>query len=256
MADNRIAYGLAKKNGIDTKGMSPKEVWEALKGKGITSESVDGEAQGKKKELEKKYNQNAEIEPKKSKEFSDVKSARTFFKNISQNWENSLSDTEKKGITEYTDYRSYNINDDLRNGKYNTSKYKNQIDEMDKAIAKFDLAQNIKVYRGTNIMEFGKTLNDFSDIKTLEGKTINLPSYTSTSTNYKIADKEFDGEVLMQIDVKKGNGKGAYVDYLSYMNPDNEEDRESEFLLKRNSQLKIKKVSQRNDGKIIVDAEV
>lgn len=36
MADNRIAYGLAKKYGIDTRGMSPKEVWEALKGKGIT----------------------------------------------------------------------------------------------------------------------------------------------------------------------------------------------------------------------------
>ncbi len=26
MADNRIAYGLAKRHGIDTTGMSPKEV--------------------------------------------------------------------------------------------------------------------------------------------------------------------------------------------------------------------------------------
>lgn len=35
MADNRIAYGLAKKYGIDTKGMSPEEVWEALNKKGV-----------------------------------------------------------------------------------------------------------------------------------------------------------------------------------------------------------------------------
>ncbi len=40
MADNRIAYGLAKKYGIDTKGMSPKEVWDALNEKGVTRENA------------------------------------------------------------------------------------------------------------------------------------------------------------------------------------------------------------------------
>lgn len=30
MANNRVAYGLAKEQGIDTKDMSPKEVWDAL----------------------------------------------------------------------------------------------------------------------------------------------------------------------------------------------------------------------------------
>lgn len=37
MSSQSIAYGLAKKHGIDTKGMSPKEVWEALAKKGVTS---------------------------------------------------------------------------------------------------------------------------------------------------------------------------------------------------------------------------
>lgn len=41
MADNRIAYGLAKKYGIDTKGMSPKEVWDALKEKGISQDNAE-----------------------------------------------------------------------------------------------------------------------------------------------------------------------------------------------------------------------
>ena len=40
MANNRVAYGLAKEQGIDTKDMSPKEVWEALAKKGITEKSV------------------------------------------------------------------------------------------------------------------------------------------------------------------------------------------------------------------------
>ena len=39
MADNRIAYGLAKKYGIDTTGMSPAEVWKALEEKGVAKRS-------------------------------------------------------------------------------------------------------------------------------------------------------------------------------------------------------------------------
>ena len=189
------------------------------------------------------------------KQLKDVKSARNYFLKISDLWVKKLTEDEIDGIRGYTDYRSYNINDDLRKGLYDKSKWKDQIQKIDSAISKFDLPDDIMVYRGTNIMEFGKQLNDFEDMKSLEGRTIALPAFTSTSTKIDIADKEFDGEIIVQLKVKKGIGKGAYVDYLTYMNPDNEEDRESEFLLKRNSQLKIKKVSQRDDGKIIVEAE-
>ena len=37
MANNRLAYGLAKQYGIDTTDMEPKEVWEALAEKGVVS---------------------------------------------------------------------------------------------------------------------------------------------------------------------------------------------------------------------------
>lgn len=56
MADSRIAYGLAKKYGIDTKGMSPKEVWDALKEKGVTEEGYKKEQGEKKQQAEKIYN--------------------------------------------------------------------------------------------------------------------------------------------------------------------------------------------------------
>lgn len=59
MADNRIAYGLAKKYGIDTAGMSPQEVWEALKEKGVTKESAEREynqgVAAEREKLEKRY---------------------------------------------------------------------------------------------------------------------------------------------------------------------------------------------------------
>ena len=44
--DNRRAYGLAKSKGIDTTGLSPKEVWEALKEKGVTQENYSSDGAG------------------------------------------------------------------------------------------------------------------------------------------------------------------------------------------------------------------
>ena len=54
MANNRVAYGLAKEQGIDTKDMSPKEVWDALAKKGITQESVSEGKIKETKELQSK----------------------------------------------------------------------------------------------------------------------------------------------------------------------------------------------------------
>ena len=54
MANNRVAYGLAKEQGINTDGMSPKEVWEALAKKGITQESVSENKIKETKDLQSK----------------------------------------------------------------------------------------------------------------------------------------------------------------------------------------------------------
>ena len=82
MADARIAYGLAKKEGINTEGMSPKEVWEALNKKGITPESAeksmrDNEAQ-KRNELEKKYNDDLPNNTKTIKSSEQIKNKNDF----------------------------------------------------------------------------------------------------------------------------------------------------------------------------------
>ena len=60
MADSSIAYGLAKGLGIDTSGMSPSEVWEALKSKGVTPENANREKlrqdNEKREKIARKYN--------------------------------------------------------------------------------------------------------------------------------------------------------------------------------------------------------
>ncbi len=55
MAASRIAYGLAKKYGIDTTGMTPGEVWDALKDKGVNPENIGKGA----------YNSRNDIQPLK-----------------------------------------------------------------------------------------------------------------------------------------------------------------------------------------------
>lgn len=48
MANNKVAYGIAKGLGIDTSNMSPKEVWEAIaKKKGVSVEQAQKQSENK-----------------------------------------------------------------------------------------------------------------------------------------------------------------------------------------------------------------
>ena len=65
MANNRIAYGLAKKFGIDTTGKSPGEVWELLKKHGVTEENAEGELKKQSEEKTEKLIDKYSDYPKK-----------------------------------------------------------------------------------------------------------------------------------------------------------------------------------------------
>ena len=71
-----------------------------------------------------------------------------------------------------------------------------------------------------------------------------------------MAEDDFDGEVLIEYNVPKGKGRGAYMDYVTVIDNVPDSDRESEFVLKRDSQIIIDEVKTREDGKIIVKARV
>lgn len=214
--------------------------------------------------LAKKVNENQNQKQKvNNKSFETKKQARDYFEQISKKWENALNDFEKESIKGYTDLTYNKINTYLRNPKevyiyrnFNKQEIEKQIQGIDAAISKFDLPNDIVVYRGTNIMEFGKDLNDIEDLKKLIGEEITLTGYSSTSTDKGVADRDFDGEVLIEYNIPKGKGKGAYLEFISTMKDLDEDQKESEFLLKRNSKIKINEVEERQDGKILVSAEV
>lgn len=195
--------------------------------------------------------------------FETKKQARDYFEKIASKWESSLNDFEKESIKGYTDQTYDKINTYLRNPKavyiyrdFKKEEIEKQIKGIDTAISKFELPNDIIVYRGSNIMEFGKDLNDIEDLKKLIGKEITLSGYSSTSTDKGVSDRDFDGEVLIEYTIPKGKGKGAYLEFISTMKDLDEAQKESEFLLKRNSKININEVSEREDGKILVTARV
>ena len=85
--DNRIAYGLAKRYGIDTSNMSPRKVWQALKKKGVNIRIIERVRQ-KKEERARSFR------------------AKKFFHDDGENiTQVSLSPREKFYGKEYTGYK-------------------------------------------------------------------------------------------------------------------------------------------------------
>lgn len=69
----RLPYGLAKKEGIDTTGMTPKQVWEALKGKGINpQQEMDKLAKSFGNKQKDNTNEDSYISPKREYKHKEV----------------------------------------------------------------------------------------------------------------------------------------------------------------------------------------
>ena len=199
----------------------------------------------------------------KHRVFESKKAAREYFKERAKKWEESLSDDEKVSVKGYTDHTYDMINTYLRNPKearyfrsFNQAAVEKQISEIDSSIGKFELDDDIKTYRGTNLIEFGQDIYSADDLKSLVGKEITMKGYSSTSTEISVAEDDFDGEVLIEYTVPKGRGHGAYMDYITVIDNVSDSDRESEFMLKRDSQIIIDEIKTREDGKIVVNARV
>lgn len=98
MADNRVAYGLAKKYGTDTTGMSPKEVWEALNEKGIKPDGYDSKASVKtlsnRVEKARKEKDTDETEKSAKNIKFNKPPSKTFVRNMTEA-KNSVSEEER-----------------------------------------------------------------------------------------------------------------------------------------------------------------
>lgn len=101
----RLPYGIAKDRGLSTEGLTPREVWELLKGKGVKKEEEEKKFLDRQKAEMKRAPQDEPEqffdEPKKEDEYSYTPPAREYkFKDV----------IEKYGI--YTTYNPNTKNND------------------------------------------------------------------------------------------------------------------------------------------------
>lgn len=158
---------------------------------------------------------------------------------VAPSWLERLSDKESASINIYTGHQYADINNNLRRGT-GDKKYDELSQHISAGIAKFDLKDNITVFRGLHSNIFG------DDIKKAIGAKITEKAFMSTSL---MADTSFDGVVKMEIRVP-AKSRGAPINILSQF-----KDIEYEFLMDKGTSYKIVDAEEDN-GKIKLIAEV
>ena len=164
-----------------------------------------------------------------------------------QNWRKQINSSEKNEIEEYTGSGYVSINGVLRETSNPPSQVKDsylaRADNISSALSKFELNDNIVVFRGVNLDAFGLSGGDdmFSTatekgMKALVGTTFVDKGFMSTSAVKSAAFNSKDARI--SINVPKGKGRGAWVKPLSTYSYENE------FLLQKGSGLKITKVEK------------
>lgn len=192
------------------------------------------------------------IEPKRFTTFSSGDEVNEFFggkgllqkKNSAEGkWLKSLSAGEEQVVSDYCGDEYYDLNAYLRHigdWKSLNSDYMDKfVKNLDSAIDKFELTDNITVFRGVD-----KNAISNLDLKRLVGEIYEDKGYMSTSPiRPNIVE---DRPVLFEIQVPLGKGKGAYVNSLSGF-----KDEEYEFLLKRGTKCEVTSVDLTGDKPII-----
>lgn len=237
-----LPYGLCKGAGINTEGMTPREAWEAYENKtGISKKEAE------EKHFGEEYDSRPNIKNSSDKvgaqssplEFKTAKDGDDFFKKDSEKIQ-QLNKSTIEAIRGYTESRYEDINNYLR-GKHvaDFEKAEKDIAEIDNAIDKFELKDDIVVYRVQPIN---------SNIK--KGDEETWKAYTSTSIGKEPFDLDkltpeddiWNERVLFKITVPKGK-RGMYINSVSAY-----KDAEYEYLLKRDTKAKVKDIKK--EGKM------
>lgn len=163
-----------------------------------------------------------------------------------KSWEKSLTAEEKEAVTTYTGSWATDVNAKLRTSGDVSSWDKSSVANLDKALAKGSLPEDLIVHRG---MSYSKLTDAMESGALTPGSILHDKGYGSSSVH---SDRAFTGNVRLRVRVPAGS-PGAYVENLSSHKS------ELEFLLPRNSSYVIKgyqKVKTKSGGTFwLVDAE-
>lgn len=159
----------------------------------------------------------------------------------------ALNATERTFLKDYTG-SGYYVNKILREegfdpGKFPSSGMTQKVNALDSALKQGQLTESIKLYRGlsSSQLEAG-----FAAGAIKPGMTITDPGFMSTSINGKNA---FSGNIRYNLFAPAGT-KGLYVQDIS------QHSGEREFLLPRNTTIRVLKIEKSSAGKWIVDAVI
>ena len=164
-------------------------------------------------------------------------------------WQQSLTEEEKYWVTDYTTDGYYDINNFHRQyGDWediDEGKVKLATKHIDSAISKFDLKEDIKVYRAIQPEAFEAY---FDDIQQLVGTTYTDAGYMSSSPLK--TSTAVNKDCIMELFIPQGKGRGAYINEISAQY----KDKEYEFLIKRDAKFKIVSVEE-TEEKVIFKME-
>lgn len=221
------------------------EEWLDFLDKGGTTEEYNKmKAQKVNSVSTNKAAESGKIKAEEYKTFQTGDEANKALQRDVDKWESKITSEESESVRFYTGEFYADINQYYRK----TSGYeyvdadlvKEESKAIDSVIKKFDLSKNIKVYRGCDLGALG--VMDVSDLTV--GNVYVDKGYMSTSVVKDVA-KEF-GDVLLEINVPKGKGTGAYINSRSRFM-----DEEYEFLIKRGAKCKIVEIDKSGDKPIV-----
>lgn len=185
----------------------------------------------------------------KAKEINSVDELRNFFSGQESIFLQELTKDQKDAISVYSTIGAAECNGYLRNPKtYNgrdTSGIEDMIHQLDDAVDIFYLNEPIKIYRA---VDKDVAFPGMDDLSGLAGKDYTDVAFMSTTPLLETVQKyaeDWDCNIIFEISLNKGKGKGAYINELSAF-----KDEEYEFLLRRDSMFVIQEVD--TSGKFTV----
>lgn len=162
-------------------------------------------------------------------------------------WELATTQDERDSVTKYTSSYYSVLNGILRKGNSATAEDQKHIKNIDKAISEFVLTDKITVFRGsgTHLINGYSTVEEIN--KNLKGAIVQDKGYMSTAS---VKGNNFSGEIMYEITVTPGKGKGAFIAPISHFDK-----QEIEFLLKRGSKFRVEG-ARSEKGKPVVSLTV
>lgn len=189
-------------------------------------------------------------------------STGTFKTTLSQTatqWADTLNPGQLEAFEQYMGNRSESISKAAA-GESKSSDALAYARLINKAISEFKVSSPMTVVSGfmdghTGL--FGKAGMSFKELKALEGTSIPLTRFLSSTVNENASSTYtgLSGGIEVRTNVPAGKGIGAYLQPLESRVTEAHVAGEREFLFANKGKLYIKSVAQRSDGRILIETD-